>query len=214
MLPRQAARRHSGGAAADDRTRPALSAELERWATSETDRTVGSLIDVFGEKSFALLFVLLLGVPALPLPTGGATHAFEAIAMVLALQLLIGRRTIWLPRRWRDRTLAGGKRDRLVQRLLHVIRWLERWSRPRARFLFGNRAGNFVFGALVLVGSVAAFVAPPFSLLDTLPALGVVVLSIGVLLEDVLIASAGIVIGAGGVALIVTLGRAVAQSIL
>jgi hypothetical protein len=51
----------------------------------------------FQEKSFAVLFVLLLGVPALPLPTGGATHVFEVIAVLLALQLTAGRNEIWLP---------------------------------------------------------------------------------------------------------------------
>jgi hypothetical protein len=43
--------------------------------------------------------VLLLGVPALPLPTGGATHVFEIIAVLLALELIVGREEIWLPRR-------------------------------------------------------------------------------------------------------------------
>jgi hypothetical protein len=36
-----------------------------------------------------LLFVLLLGVPALPPPTGGATHVFEIIAVLLALELMV-----------------------------------------------------------------------------------------------------------------------------
>ena len=34
------------------------------------DTSLGGLVDVFGGKSFAVVFVLLLGVPALPLPTG------------------------------------------------------------------------------------------------------------------------------------------------
>lgn len=185
-----------------------LSDELTAWAASKGDGTVGSLIDAFGEKSFAVLFVLLLGVPALPLPTGGVTHLFEAIALLLALQLLIGRRTVWLPGRWRRVVLAGPKSERFIERLVRLIAWLEVRSKPRGRVLFGSRLGNAVFGALVLVGTAAAFVAPPFSTLDTLPALGVVVLSVGVLVEDALIAGAGLAIGAGGVALVVALGQA------
>jgi hypothetical protein len=56
-------------------------------------------------------------------------------------------------------------------------------------------------------------VAPPFSGLDTLPALGVVLLSLGVLLEDALIAAAGIAVGAGGIALVVLLSRAVVRGV-
>jgi hypothetical protein len=137
--------------------------------------TLSSNEELFGRSSFALLFVLLLGVPALPLPTGGATHVFELVAILLALQL---------------------------------IRWLERCSRPRLRFLFGHRLSNIAFGTLVIAGSVAAFIAPPFSGLDTLPSLGVVLLSLGVLLEDALVVVVALVIGVAGVALEVLIGTA------
>jgi hypothetical protein len=166
-----------------------------------------------GEKSFAVLFVLLLCVPALPLPTGGATHVFEVIAVLLALQLIAGRSQMWLPRRWRKLELAGAKRERFVRALVRLIRRLERVSRPRLTFLFEHRLSKMIFGALVAVGSTAAFLAPPFSGLDTLPALGVVVLSLGVLLEDALVVIAAVLVGAVGIAIEVALGRAVVHGI-
>jgi hypothetical protein len=66
-----------------------------------------------------------------------------------------------------------------------------------------------VFRALVAGLSAAAFVAPPFTGLDTLPALGAVLLSLGVLLEDAAVALAGLVFGVAGVAIEIILGRAV-----
>ena len=66
---------------------------------------------------------------------------------------------------------------------------------------------------LVIVGAVTAFLAPPFSGLDTLPALGVVLLSIGVLLEDVVIVAVALAVGAGGIALVFVLGRAAIRGI-
>jgi len=190
-----------------------LSEQLERWLAGPGDKTLGALADVFGEKSFALLFVLLLGVPALPLPTGGATHVFEIIAVLLALELVVGRTQIWLPRRWCALEVAGERRERLLHALMRLIRRLERLSRPRLPFVFEHRLSNVVFGALVAGGSTAAFLAPPFSGLDTLPALGVVVLSLGVLLEDALVVAAAVVVGAVGIAIEVTLGRAVVNGI-
>ena len=57
-----------------------------------------------------MLFVLLLALrPALP--TGGVTHVFELIAMLLALQLIVGRRHVWLPERWRQREPALRRRS-------------------------------------------------------------------------------------------------------
>jgi hypothetical protein len=170
-------------------------------------------VDLFGPRSFAVLFVLLLGVPALPLPTGGATHVFELIAMLLALQLIVGRDQIWLPRRWCALSLAGPKQERFLAGLMKLIRRLERLSRRRLGFLFGHRLSGIVFGVLVLAGSLGAFLAPPFTGLDTLPALGVVLLSLGVLLEDIAIVGVGIVVGAGGVVLEIVLGKAAVDEI-
>jgi hypothetical protein len=194
-----------------DPSRPAperVSDQLERWLSGSGEKTLGSLIELFEEKSFALLFVLLLGVPALPLPTGGATHVFEIIAVLLALQLIAGSHRIWLPQRWRGIELAGSSRQRFLSGLMKLIRRLERLSRPRLRFLFDRRLSNIVFGLLVIGGSVAAFVAPPFTGLDTLPSLGVVLLSLGVLLEDILVVIAGVLIALAGVALEIVLGSA------
>jgi hypothetical protein len=70
-----------------------------------------------------------------------------------------------------------------------------------------------VFGILALAGSLAAFLAPPFSGLDTLPSLGVVLLSIGVLLEDFAIVVIAVIVGVAGVLLEVILGRAAVHEI-
>jgi hypothetical protein len=185
-----------------------VSEELERWLHDDGEKTLGSLIELFGEKSFAIVFVLLLGPPALPLPTGGATHVFEIIAMIVALQLIAGVKEIWLPERWRRLNLAGEKQQRFIAGLMRMIRRLERLSRPRLRFLFGHRLSSIAFGVLVLAGSAGAFFAPPFTGLDTLPSLGVVLLSLGVLLEDFLVVVVALLAGAAGIVLEVVLGSA------
>ena len=78
----------------------------------------------------------------------------------------------------------------------------------------GYRLSSVTFGVLVFALSLTAFLAPPFSGLDTLPALGVVVLALAVLLEDFALASAGLVIGAVGVALVAALGSLVLRLLL
>ena len=131
-----------------------FSDELEGWLNSEGDKTLGSLLELFGRRSFAVVFVLLLGVPALPIPTGGATHVFEVIAMLLSLELIVGREEVWLPRRWRTLELGGERRRRFLHAMLRMIRRLERVSRPRLRFLFGHRLSNVTFGVLVIGGAL------------------------------------------------------------
>jgi hypothetical protein len=186
-----------------------VSDQLERWFREPGARTLGSLAELFEEKAFAVIFIVLMAVPALPLPTGGVTHVLEVVTMLLALELIVGRRTIWLPVRWQRLEVGGASRGRFVSPLLRRIRWAERYSHPRLRLLFGHRLTGVIFGLLVFALALTAFLAPPFSGLDTLPALGVVVLALGVLLQDFVLAVVGLIIGALGVVLVVTLGSLV-----
>jgi hypothetical protein len=191
----------------------AVSDELEQWLGGDQPKTLGTLVDVFVERSFAIVFVLLMALPALPLPTGGVTHVLEVITMLLALELIAGRREIWLPARWKRLELAGAKREQALGVLLRRIRWLERFSRPRGRWLFGHRLSGMVFGLATFSLTLPAFLAPPFSGLDTLPSIGVVVLALGVLLTDAVLAAAGLVIGTLGVVAVIGFGNLVLTGI-
>ena len=189
-----------------------VSDELEHWLGGDQPKTLGNIIELFGERSFALIFVLLMALPALPLPTAGATHVLKAVTMLVALQLVVGRRCIWLPARWKRLELAAPSRQRLLTAVLRRIRWLERFSRPRGTSLFDHRATTSAFGLLVFALTLSAFLAPPFTGLDTLPSLGVVVIGLGVLNRDIVLALAGAVIGAVGVATVLALGNLVVKA--
>jgi hypothetical protein len=185
-----------------------VSAKLEQWLSGDGERTLGSLVEVFEEKSFAIAFVLLLGVPALPLPTGGVTHVFEIIAVLLALELIAGRDTIWLPKRWQGLNIAGPTQTKFLNGLMKVIRFLERYSKPRLTVLFDHRVSNAIFGVLIIISAAGAFVAPPFTGLDTLPAAGGVLIALGVLLGDIVVVAVGLLVGSLGITLEIVLGKA------
>ena len=189
--------------------RDRLSVQLEEWFGDGTTKTIGGLVARFGPHSFAVVFVLLMALPALPLPTGGVTHVLEVATMLLALELIVGRREIWLPARWQDKELPALSSPRFQGALLGRVRWFERWSRPRMAHLLERGLVNRLYGLVILALALVAFVAPPFSGLDTLPALGAVVLSLGVLLGDVVVAMVGVAIGTAGTALVIGLARAV-----
>jgi hypothetical protein len=188
-----------------------FSSQLEEWLGSGERRSIGRLVERFGSRSFAIIFVVLMAFPAIPLPTGGVTHVFEIVTMVLAIELIVGRTEVWIPKRWRGTELKGVTGPRFSAALLRWIRRLERFSRPRLAHLLERRVTNVVFGAIVFVLALTAFLAPPFSGLDTLPAIGVVALSLGVLLGDIVIAIVGIAIGALGITLVLSIGHAITK---
>lgn len=188
-----------------------VSAELEEWLGSDRKKTISDLLDTFGPRSFAILFIVLMALPALPLPTGAVSHVLEVVTMLLALELIIGRTEVWIPKRFHDRELKGLSNAKFRNSLLKRIRWFEKFSRPRMAGLLESRLTGVVFGAAVFGFSLTAFLAPPFSGLDTLPALGAVVLSLGVLLGDIVVAGIGIGIGSIGLAVVIGLGKAITE---
>jgi hypothetical protein len=188
---------------------PSFSEELQKWLKSRGDKTLRGLILLFEEKAFAIIFLLMLALPALPIPTGGITHVTELVAALVALQLIAGRRTIWLPR-WATQHVHIGKMmsGKAGAKLIAVIKWFERRSHQRWDSVLKMRLVLSLIGLVVLVLTTAAFVAPPFSGLDTLPALGVVTISLGLILEDVVVLLIGVLLGALGIGLEVAAGTA------
>jgi len=182
-----------------------VSAGLEEWLDSDQPTTLGTLSATFGEKILAAACLALMAPSALPIPTGGATHLLDVIAIVFAAQMVLGRQSIWLPSKWRKREL-GSKSQKALRILIRFVKRCERISRPRLAKVMGSRLGEGVLGVVIAIFVVGAFLSPPFSGLDTLPALGVVLISLGILLEDAAFAVAGIVVGVGGIGLAIGFG--------
>ena len=108
-----------------------FSDQLEAWLESDEPKTLGALGAVFEEKSFAVTVLLLMFLPALPLPTGGITHVFELITVLLTAQMVVGRRTIWLPERLQRRELGTALTGKAIPFIVRRVRWFEHFSRPR-----------------------------------------------------------------------------------
>jgi hypothetical protein len=190
-------------------TNDTFAEQLEDWLRGDGPKTLGSLEEVFEEKTFATTIVFLMFVPALPLPTGGITVLFESISVVVAAQMVLGLRTMWLPDRWRRRELSDLTTERAIPFMVRRVRQFERLSRPRGARLFDQRWFVRLLGVLLMGFAVASAIAPPFSGLDTLPALGAVVVALAIILEDIVVLAVGVAIGAGGTVIILTVGAAV-----
>jgi hypothetical protein len=59
--------------------------------------------------------------------------------------------------------------------------------------------------------AVGAAIAPPFSGLDTLPAMGAVAVALAIILEDLVVLAIGAVLGTSGIILILTVGAAIVR---
>lgn len=184
-----------------------FSHRLQIWLNSKTHKTFESLNLAFAEKSFAVAILILMAVPALPIPTGGITHVFEIIAMLLAGEMILGLKAIWLPERWRK--LRPGKlmEKKAIPKLVSLISWFEKRFKPHHKSTFEVSFVSRFIGLLLIGFTVTAFLAPPFSGLDTLPSLGVVIICLSIILDNLLLMLIGAIVGSLGLALILELGK-------
>ncbi len=189
-----------------------FSVELSKWLESDGDKTLLELDKVFGDRTFAILFMFMMAASALPIPTGGVTDAFAVITILFSFQMMLGRNSLWLPKRWRKMKLGKTFTKKLLPKLAGLIKWLEKFSKPRLLWVFKGRVSDVVTGLIVAVLAASTIAAPPFSGLDTLPALGVVFISAGIVLKDGVLATVGLVIGAIGILVQILLGAAVIEA--
>jgi hypothetical protein len=186
-----------------------FSKQLHHWLRTPGDKSLGGMNKLFGEKSFAIIFLLLMALPALPIPTGGVTHVTEVIVMLVCLQLIIGRKTVWLPERWKKLNAKKFLAGKAAGKLIGFIEWFERHSDRRWSGLLNRQPVPSLLGLVILLLTIAAFVAPPFSGLDTLPSLGVVIIALALILEDSLLVLGGILVGIAGIVLEIAAGTAI-----
>ena len=154
--------------------------------------SLGDLIDRTADRGYGLL-LLLLGLPMLIpfLPPGSSTIVGPVYA-AFAIQMLTGVRRPWVPQRFRNRVMARSTVRALRNRGLPLIRKVERLSRPRGLWV-SERVVLRAVGVMVLLMGIVLLSPLPF--LNTLPALSVMLIGVGLLNRDALFVLAGMAVG-------------------
>lgn len=160
--------------------------------------TVRDIMAVLQDRAFALL-VVLLGLPnCLPMPPPIPLVCGLLLALV-AIQIVFGRPTPWLPRALLNRSIAQTDVERAVARAMPAFRRLERVSRPRMAFLDTPIAFRLM-GAILLIMALGLLFAPPF--VGQIPlGLAVCLVGLGLVERDGLVVLGGLVIGTVGLTL-------------
>src|SRR5690349_9627156 len=99
-----------------------FSETLEELLSGHKQLKLADLVNKFEEKGFAILCFLLMALPALPLPTGGVTHVFEVIVLLLGLEMIAGRKRVWLPKKWLHLKLPSKLQSAGLPKLLNIVR--------------------------------------------------------------------------------------------
>lgn len=161
--------------------------------------SLGELLDRTADRGFGLVLILL-GLPMLiPFLPPGSSTLVGPIYATFAIQMIRGGQQPWIPQRLRDWVLQGATARVLRRRGLPLVRRAERLSRPRKWWLDENLTVRLVGVVVLLMGIV---LLSPLPFLNTLPALSVMLIGMGMLNRDFVFMAAGIVVGGVSLGLI------------
>ncbi|NQZ14638.1 MAG: exopolysaccharide biosynthesis protein [Alphaproteobacteria bacterium] len=165
------------------------------------DETVSlaQLLEMFHERGFGF-FLFLFALPAaLPMPAIGINAIIALPLLLLTAQQALGRHTIWIPQKMSAKTISQKRIYGFVDGARPWIKRLEFFIRPRLGFITQGVFSNII-GAMGFIMALA--VSIPLPLTNTVPAFGIALMSVGVLMRDGLAVIAGALIGLAWVTLL------------
>lgn len=166
-------------------SRTPLSVELQGIAKTFEGRPArlrDLLVAVKGRGWFLIL--VLLSLPfLLPIPIPLLSTAFGLAICFIGTRLALGRRP-WVPARLMDREIKAESLQKMLKGAVRVVRTLERFMKPRWRFMTRTLVVRRVVGVMIALSGALLLLPLPIPFSNTFPAWTVLLLAAGSLERD------------------------------
>ncbi|SER68659.1 Uncharacterized conserved protein [Vreelandella subterranea] len=127
--------------------------------------SVGMVVESIGRRSFGPLLMMIgitLFSPLSGLP--GMSVFMGSFVLLIAVQILIGRKQFWLPRYILNRSIERGKLQKALHWLNKPARSIDRFLKPRLTFLVRNGGSYGIASLCIIIGFCMPFMElVPFS---------------------------------------------------
>lgn len=163
------------------------------FATEREDKiTLEEILNLAGERIFGFLLVILSLPSALPIPAPGYSIPFGILIFLLAIQLISGAKTPWLP----AKMLGGSMKIDTARKFLKMgLPWLKRVeaiTKPRLTYISLSLPGRVIMGSAIALMAVSMMIPIPGT--NTAPAMGIFVTAFGMQEDDGFIVLAGLIL--------------------
>lgn len=129
----------------------------------ESELCFGQLVSELGDQAFGLIMILFALPSALPISAiPGISFIFGLPILFIALHLLMGRRSLWLPQNLAERAIDRKSLSDVANKTRPYLMRVERLLKPRWAF-FSSPLMERVHGVVLLVLSILLLLPIPFS---------------------------------------------------
>jgi hypothetical protein len=157
------------------------------------------IIEQLHERGIGFLLFIFALPAALPLPGLGINVIIALPLLVLTVQQAMGRHSLWIPQKMKYKSISRARFESMVSAAMPFLKFIEKLIKPRLEFVtqgvFSHLIG--VFGVIMTLA-----VCVPLPLTNTVPAFGVAMMAVGVIMRDGLAVIAGALIGLAWVAML------------
>jgi hypothetical protein len=164
-----------------------------QWKSAEGVR-LRDLNQGVGQKSFGLTLLLLALPSALPVPAPGYSTPFGIALLLISLQMILGRQSVWLPASMARIRIPPKLAAKLAEAAQSFLLRSERWVRPRQVWV-QTRAARA--GLALIVAAMALLMTLPIPLTNTAPAMVIFLIGMALAESDGLLALFAGILGLG-----------------
>lgn len=146
--------------------------------------TMRAVLAEFGERSFGTAMILFSALSLIP----GASVVFAIPLLFITIQIAVGMKAIWLPKRLLEHRFSGSVLRTMADRIVPYLRRAERVLKPRGTLLntaFAERLAGIACFAM----SIVLFLPIPGA--NLMPAVALICFALGLIEQDELAMAAG-----------------------
>ncbi|WP_353933205.1 exopolysaccharide biosynthesis protein [Okeanomitos corallinicola TIOX110] len=148
---------------------------------TEKPLTLGDILAETSERGFSLVIALLVLPFLFPMPPG-LTGPFGFACLLLSLQMLLGRRSPWLPRKIATYKFPRSFAEIILKNLRRVTKLLEKIARPRLTKIASNGLA-WRFNGLCISWLTILLISPvPFT--NPIPTVGILLFAVASIESD------------------------------
>jgi hypothetical protein len=151
-------------------------------ASGQGDRVyVRDMLEAMKGRAFGMAALVFALPVCFPMPPGVPTVAGVAL-LIVAVQMVLGNKKLWLPRWLRDKSIGRAKLEGAIRVMMPKLHQLEKAAKPRLLPLT-SELGQRLFGAVMLV--LAVMLILPIPIFGNMPlGFAAAILALGLIERD------------------------------
>jgi len=178
-----------------------LSRTIETILKKHKNLSIEKVLAYTEKSTFGFLLVILSLPSALPVPAPGYSIPFGILLIIISLQIICKRKSPWFPPSWKSKKIPVEKLAGSLGKIKKFIEFFEHLIRTRIRWVYTK--GYRFFGLLVFLCACCMLIPIPGT--NTIPALGVFIIGLGMIEEDGLAGIMGFFVAIVGITIAIAI---------